>query len=118
MHKVLLVEDDTTMLSLLKTLLTMEGFQVAAIAPDERNVADVVGRECPDLLLLDVHLKHQHGLDVLEELRAKPEYKDLRIVMTSGANVESECLQKGANAFLMKPYMPDDLVSVLKNNLA
>jgi FixJ family two-component response regulator len=37
--------------------------------------------------------------------------------MTSGLNVEEECMESGANGFLLKPYMPDDLLDILKRNL-
>ena len=39
---------------------------------------------------------------------------DVRVVMTSGLNVQEECLRRGANAFLLKPFMPDDLIRLLK----
>jgi FixJ family two-component response regulator len=37
--------------------------------------------------------------------------------MTSGSNVKEECIRRGANDFLLKPYMPDDLIGVLKRNI-
>ncbi len=117
MAKVLLAEDDTTMLNLLTTLLSMEGFQVAAVLPDEPDVMTAVRREHPDLLLLDVHLKQQDGLEVMEAVRSDPEFKKLRVVMSSGLNVGPECLKRGADDFLLKPYMPDDLVRILRKNL-
>lgn len=117
MPKVLLAEDDVTMVVLLKTLLSMEGFQVAAIQPDEPDILAAVRRENPDLLLLDVNLKGQNGLDVMQAVRLDAEYKDLRVVMSSGLNLEKECLESGANDFLLKPYMPDDLVKTLQRSL-
>lgn len=117
MTKVLLAEDDPTMVTLLQTLLSIEGYQVAAIGPNDTDVLAVVRRERPDLLLLDVHLNWQNGLDVLEAIRVDPEFKSLVVVMSSGSPVKDECMRRGANDFLLKPYMPDDLVSVLKENL-
>jgi CheY-like chemotaxis protein len=37
--------------------------------------------------------------------------------MSSGANVKEECMSSGANGFLLKPYMPDDLITLLKKNI-
>jgi CheY-like chemotaxis protein len=113
MSKVMLAEDDPTMVSLLKTLLKMEGFEVVALASDA-NVPDSVVSEKPDVLFMDVHIGQQNGMDIIESLRKNPETSDLRVVMTSGLNVKDECLRRGANHFLMKPFMPDDLISVLK----
>jgi len=113
MAKVLLAEDDNTMVSLLKTLLKMEGFDVVALESDS-NVPDAVLREKPDVLFMDVHIGQQNGMDIIESIRRNPEISSLRVVMTSGLNVKDECLRRGANHFLLKPFMPDDLISVLK----
>src|SRR5512143_1984206 len=68
MPKVLLAEDDQTMVSLLKTLLKMDGYEVAALDADD-DVAAAVRRVRPDVLVMDVMLGDQNGLDVLDALR-------------------------------------------------
>jgi DNA-binding response OmpR family regulator len=113
MAKILLAEDDPTMVSLLGTLLKMEGFEVQAIDIDA-DVPAIVQRERPDALLMDVHLGGQNGLDILDALRNNLDLQDVRVVMTSGLNVQDECLLRGANAFLLKPFMPDDLLRLLR----
>ena len=113
MAKILLAEDDLTMVSLLKTLLKMEGFEVMALDVDA-DIPAAVGREMPDAIFMDVHLGEQSGMNVLQAIRKNPETARVRVVMTSGLNMEQECLNLGANAFLQKPFMPDDLISVLK----
>jgi|SRR5688572_29488409 len=115
--KILLAEDDPTMVSLLKTLLKMEGFDIVALHSDA-DVIQAVKNEKPDLLLLDVHLSHQSGLDILDQLRSADETRKVRVVMSSGASVKEECMRRGANGFLMKPYMPDDLIGLLKQTLS
>ncbi|MBN8582591.1 MAG: response regulator [Anaerolineae bacterium] len=117
MPKILLAEDDFTMVSLLKTLLKMEGYEVIALSADE-DVIQAVHKVTPDILLMDVHLFSQSGLDILDELRKDPATNAIRIVMSSGASVKEECLHRGANGFLMKPYMPDDLFKLLREVLA
>lgn len=114
--KVLLAEDDDTMVTLLKTLLKMEGFEVVAIQPDA-DVVEAVKKEKPDILLMDVYLSQQSGLDILDQLRGMDDTANVRVIMSSGASVKEECLNRGANGFLPKPYMPDDLISILKQNI-
>jgi CheY-like chemotaxis protein len=114
--KVMLAEDDTTMVSLLKTLLKMEGFDVTALAADA-DVPAAVRSEKPDVLLLDVHLSHQSGLQILETLRKSADTAKTPVVMSSGANVKDECMAQGANGFLLKPYKPDDLITLLKQTI-
>jgi CheY-like chemotaxis protein len=113
MPKILLAEDDPTMISLLKTLLKMEGFEVVMLNVDA-DVPTAVQQEMPDSVLMDVHLGGQNGLQILESIRKNPALANVRIVMTSGLNVRDECIRRGATAFLLKPFMPDDLINLLK----
>lgn len=113
-HKIMLIEDDQMMISLLQTLLTMEGFQVITVADGlvEIMLQDIL-REQPQVLLLDVNLRHANGIDLLSAIRANPELNHVRVIMSSGINYRYECLNKGAQGFLMKPYMPDELIKLI-----
>lgn len=115
MAKVMVAEDDITMVSLLRTLLKMEGFQVIVLEADA-DVPAAVRREKPDVLLLDVHLSNQSGLEILDLIRKGRDTRSVPVVMTSGSNVKEECILHGATDFLLKPYMPDDLIGMLKRN--
>jgi DNA-binding response OmpR family regulator len=115
MAKILLAEDDPTMVGLLTTLLRMDGFDVAALDADDDVVA-VVQRDCPEVLVLDVHLSGQNGLDVLESIRKAERNHRVRVIMISGLNVKDESLRRGADEFLLKPFMPDDLMRLLRKN--
>lgn len=114
MSKVLLAEDDYTMVSLLKTLLAMEGFAVVTALDKKEGFLEVVRQERPDVILLDVHLGDRNGLDLVRELRADPQLKSTRVIMCSGINMEAECLAGGADDFLLKPYVADDLLRKLR----
>ncbi len=113
MPKILLAEDDITMVSLLKTLLKMEGFSVVALDADD-DVPRAMRKEKPDVLLMDVHLFRQDGLEILDSIRSDPHIRHMRVVMTSGMNLRDECMEHGATEFLLKPFMPHDLVDTLK----
>ncbi|HEX2990288.1 MAG TPA: response regulator [Anaerolineales bacterium] len=114
MAKILLAEDDTTMVSLLKTLLKMEGYEVLALDANT-DIAAAVEREKPQALFMDVHLGEQSGMKVLEAIRRNRDTANVRVIMTSGLNVKEECMRYGADVFLLKPFMPDDLISALKD---
>ncbi len=116
MAKVMLAEDDLTMVNLLKTLLKMEGYEVIAIEPDA-DVLKEMRRVRPDILLLDVHLSGRNGLDILDVIRKTRDVANERVIMTSGMNLKEECLDHGADDFLLKPYMPDDLIFMLKSHI-
>lgn len=113
MSKVLLAEDDHTMVSLLTTLLKMEGYEVVVLDV-QADVPSAVSKENPDALLMDVHLGGQSGMDIIQKIRRDPVNENVNIVMVSGLNMKDECLTHGANHFIMKPFMPDDLLKLLK----
>jgi Response regulator containing CheY-like receiver, AAA-type ATPase, and DNA-binding domains len=114
MVKVLLADDDFTMVALLKTLLGMEGYQVATLLDKTGNIMENIRREKPDVLIIDIFLGTRNGMDVVRKIREDPDMKDLRIIMVSGVDKTEECLAAGANAFLLKPYMPEALFDLLR----
>ena len=117
MRKVMLAEDDSTMLSLLRTLLTMEGFEAATLGERE-DVLEALHRETPDIVLLDVNLPQGNGIDYLRRIRQDKLLQKVYVIMSSGMALEAECLAAGANSFLLKPYMPDVLIGAIKNGLS
>ena len=116
MQKVMLIEDDATMLSLLGTLLKMEGFETATL-DDREDLLDALRREKPDVILLDVNLVFGNGIDFLRRIRADQSLEKSVVIMSSGMPLEAECLAAGANSFLLKPYMPDALIGAIKAGL-
>eukprot|EP01156_Anaeramoeba_ignava_P005068 Anaeramoba_ignava/a243232_6.p2 GENE.a243232_6~~a243232_6.p2 ORF type:complete len:119 (-),score=5.17 a243232_6:325-681(-) len=113
MKTVMLIEDDQTMLSLLSTLLDMEGFGVHQVS-EFTNVLDEIKKVMPDAILMDVHLGDIDGLGILEQIRTDPELETTKVIMSSGMDVSVLSRDKGANDFLLKPYMPDELIEKMK----
>ena len=105
MPKIMLIEDDPTMLSLLKTLLQLEKFETVTLGEQE-NALDAIYRDRPDAILLDVHLAQGNGVDLLREIRSDPSLHNIYVIMQSGMNLATECTAAGADNFLLKPYMP------------
>jgi two-component system phosphate regulon response regulator PhoB len=104
------------MQAVLRTLLEIEGFEVV-IAPNLNNVQALsafVVDENPDVMLLDYHVREINGLDLLYSLRKDGLIKKTRVVMTSGEAVQERCITAGADSFLLKPFMPDDLIKQLR----
>ena len=116
MSKIMLAEDDTTMLSLLKTLLRLEGFETTTLSEQE-DVLDALRREKPDAILMDVYLTQGNGLTFMREIRSDHNLKHVFAIMQSGMNLEIECMAAGADAFLLKPYMPDSLIQTIRKGL-
>ena len=117
MAKVMLVEDDKTMLSLLKTLLKLEGHASVEVGEHD-DIVQMIHREKPDVVLMDVHLPQGNGVDILRQIRSDAALDKTVIIMQSGMDLEVECEEAGADIFLMKPYMPDTLMQAIFNGLA
>lgn len=112
---VYIIEDDPTMIGLLKTLLDMEGYQVSTYVQNEPvSIPELLVQSHPDVLLMDVNLRNMDGMDVLQQLKADPRLEFLKIIMSSGSDYTDICLKYGADQFLLKPYMPEDLIQMIR----
>jgi len=118
MSKILLVEDHTYTHQLLRTLLEIEGFQVAACSnPLETTVLEAVSKEQPQVVLMDVHLKSANGIELLKKIRALSNLDQPKVIMLSGEDLQYECLQAGADGFLLKPFAPAQLIRMIRQSL-
>ena len=111
MPKILIVDDDHTTVTLLKTLLEMDGFSVV-VAGRGQAALDTAYDAPPDLILVDYHLTDMDGIEVVTRLRADPRFDNTPLVMASGLNVEDEALEAGADLFLVKPFEPNKLAGI------
>jgi DNA-binding response OmpR family regulator len=118
MYKVMLIEDDPTMVSLLTMLLNLEGFLVKTPSNSHMDgLLKAILKERPHIALVDVNLQQGSGIDLLREVRQEPEIMDTRILMCSGLNLREECIQAGADGFIQKPFMPEELLKLIHANV-
>jgi DNA-binding response OmpR family regulator len=113
--KVMVIEDDLNMFSLLQMLLEFEGYKVVFWEGGEeiQQIVDAVIREKPELILMDVHLRHLNGFEVLRSIRKKSELDQVRVLISSGVDMTEKSHQEGADGFILKPFMPDELVDMI-----
>jgi len=111
--RILVVDDDAIMVSLLHTLLELDGFEVVGAQPSEPIVARARETQ-PDLILLDVFLRGTDGLELLSQVKAEPLLAGTPVVMCSGMDMSEQCTNRGAEAFLIKPYSPDHLLDTIR----
>jgi len=114
--KLLLIEDDTTMLTLLRTLLRFEGYEVALMEEDEdlETIMKTIRLEKPALILLDVHLRQVNGFELLHLIRKDKELQGVRVIISSGSDFSESCKGEGADGFILKPYMPEELFNKIR----
>ena len=111
MHRVLVVEDSAVIQRLISVCLRPAGFEVET-RDDGPSGLEAALADPPDLLILDVGLPKMDGWQVLEEIRSDPRTESLKVlVLTAHAQEETRqrADQGGADAFITKPFRPDDL---------
>lgn len=113
-QRVMILEDNVMMRSLLQTLLELENFQV--VCPDFPIVDPIktIKELKPAVILMDINLPNLNGITLMGNIRSFRDLDSIKVIMCSGSDKKSESLDAGANAYLMKPYMPDDLITLVK----
>lgn len=104
------------MVSLLATLLELDGFEVVPTT-EPGDLVQTLRDDTPDLVIMDVFLTSSDGIELLRKVRSTTEFEHLPVIMTSGMDVEDRCLEAGANGFILKPYAPPDLIHMIRENL-
>ncbi|MXX76616.1 MAG: response regulator [Holophagales bacterium] len=111
--KVVVIEDEPDILELIEYNLRREGFEVATATTGRSGLA-VIGREKPDIVLLDLLLPGLDGLDVCRRLRAVESTRDLPVIMVTARGEESDVvlgLGVGADDYIHKPFSPSELIA-------
>ena len=117
---VLLVEDDPDQLALGELRLTMAGYQVRSVDRAKALSRYLRQQGRPDLMLLDVMLPDGNGFDILAQLRNRPEFATLPIVLlTAKAELVHirNGLALGADGYITKPYSKNQLGEVISRIL-
>ena len=107
--RILVVDDDTSVRTLLRRLLTTEGYAVDE-AGDGPGALAKVAEQVPDLVLLDIMMPGQDGLDVLEGLRRT---SDVPVILLTAKNEEADRVlgfRFGADDYVTKPFSTAELI--------
>lgn len=110
---IVVVEDDPSILFLVKMTLEYSGYRVTT-ATDGLAATAILGGTRPDLLLLDMNLPGKPGWDVINELRL---VDTLPIIIMSGRNPREPQIQLAAakaDAYLLKPFGVDELTAAVE----
>lgn len=109
----LIVEDESALVELLRYNFEKEGFRVATASDGEAALV-AVEESAPDLIVLDWMLPHVSGLEVCRQLRRRPETRDVPIIMLTARGEESDRirgLEVGADDYVSKPFSPSELIA-------
>ena len=111
-RRILVVDDDRRVIDLLQISLTQNGYQVNTALTGEEGL-ELVRRDAPDLIILDLRLPKKTGFEVCATLKSSKETAHIPVVMVSAsAEVDARLqgLMHGADDYLTKPFSPKELL--------
>ncbi|MFK4785959.1 response regulator transcription factor [Fusobacterium sp. MFO224] len=113
MKKIFIIDDENYILELLKINLEMEGFQVVT-SNTGKNVLNILDREKPDLILLDLMLPEINGFDICKKIKSFEKYKNIGIIIISAKSEENDKivgLEIGADDYITKPFSIKEIIA-------
>ena len=111
--KILVIDDEEHILELLKFNLELSGFDVC-VSSEANQAIELIGKEGPDLLLLDWMLPKISGIDILRKIRQDENIYDLPVIMLTAKNMEDDKIQGlnvGADDYITKPFSIKELMA-------
>lgn len=117
--RIMIVDDEFYISRSLAFMLEKEGYECVT-ANDGDEALDLVARERPDIIFLDINMPNKNGYEVCREIKNNPETREIVVIMlTAKGQVEFEDrgFDAGADDFLLKPYDPNLIVSTIEKNL-
>lgn len=120
MSPLILVVDDVEEMRLL-AMLTLAPLGRVDCAADIDGALELIEREYPDVLVLDVVLGSDNGLDLCRALKSAPATHAIRIVLVSAAGQQGDVeagMASGADRYIVKPFSPEALFATVAALLA
>ena len=119
MKRVLIAEDDPSIVLSLEYLLSEAGYEVYT-ATNGADALALAPAHTPELLVLDIMMPAVNGFEVCRSIRANPALRGLRILMLTARGREHEVMRGialGADAYITKPFATRELMRVVKELL-
>ena len=120
MRRVWIVDDDQEMAHAMGMMLELLKYQTVSFLNARSAAQNLLAGERPDLVLLDINMPEVSGLDLLEFLRRRPEWKSLPVVMLSSEAADvtvDEAMELGADGYVMKPATIEELEKAIEKAL-
>jgi DNA-binding NarL/FixJ family response regulator len=118
--RLLLVDDEPGLREAVQAYLEDSNF-VVEVASNARDGWELLQQYNPDLLISDIMMPQVDGYQFLKQVREDPRYKSLPVVFLTAKGMTSDRIQgyqAGCDAYLSKPFDPDELVAIVTNLLA
>jgi DNA-binding response OmpR family regulator len=118
--KILICDDDLLLLELVEFKLKAKGYSVVR-AENGEDALVAMAAERPDLIVLDAMMPLLDGFEVLKRVKQDPNFAPVPVVMLTARRAEKDivsALDRGADDYLVKPFIPDELLARISRLLA
>jgi twitching motility two-component system response regulator PilG len=117
--KILVVEDEESLLKLESILLTSRGYEVRGV-PNGQAALDAIVEERPDLVLLDIMLPEIDGFEVCRRIKSDPATRDIPVVMLTAKKTRDDMARGekvGADWYITKPFKSAMVIETIQRFL-
>jgi DNA-binding response OmpR family regulator len=112
--KIMIIDDDPTIVKYLQAIFSDNGYATCTAGSTMEGI-EVVHREKPDLITLDLQLPDEWGPRFYRKLRKDKALKEIPVIVISG--IDGDHAVKDAIAFIPKPFDPEKLIGIVKNTI-
>ena len=112
-QNILVADDDEMLTQLIEHILDQAGYDVTSVGDGEHALEYAI-RDKPDLIILDGMMPGMDGVEVLRQMKANSETRNIPIVMLTARGMERNivgALEMGADEYIVKPFMPGELTA-------
>ena len=112
--KILIIDDDPVIVKYLQAVFSDNGYATCAASSSMEGL-ELVRREKPDLITLDLQMPNEWGPRFYRKLRKDKALKDTPVIVVSG--IDGDHAIRNAVAFVKKPFDPEKLIGIVKNTI-
>ena len=112
--KILIIDDDPVIVKYLQAIFSDNGYATCSASSSMEGL-EVVRREKPDLITLDLQMPGEWGPRFYRKLRKDKDVKDIPVIVVSG--IDGDHAIKDAVAFVSKPFDPEKVIGIVKNTI-
>ncbi|WP_075603748.1 sigma-54-dependent transcriptional regulator [Saccharicrinis aurantiacus] len=118
MYKVLIIDDDITLCTMLNALLTKNGYEVH-FTYEAKGVLKLVEQQFFDIILSDIRLPDADGMDLLKAFnKITPQSQVIMLTSYANYNTAVRSIKEGAFSYIPKPFSPSEVLSLIKEAIA
>jgi two-component system, chemotaxis family, chemotaxis protein CheY len=119
-HRVLIIEDSSTMRSLIATTIEEIGAIEVTQAENGFEALRILPRQKFDLIVTDINMPDINGLEIINFVKTNPNYQTIPVIIVTteqGAEDQKKGMALGAVAYITKPFVPEELAKAVKRHL-